>query len=290
MSAPETPPPPRSPREQLPITLFESVVLAVRADNGRIYLSLRDLCEALGLSVVPQRRRILLDEALHMVQFRVQSGGQFRAIDFLLLEDVSVWLLGIQRRRVTEKAQERFSYVKAYLVTAVQRAFAELTGLPASASSDIEHLGELDRIDQAFSQLAELTSRQETLEHSQDRARDAYRDMRAILNELRDRMQALERRLESTLSPSQRGTVYHMVQRWGAARAERGTTLTPGAAIRKSWAELNEAFKVGTYIDLPAARYDEIVRYIKDQYRTVTGRDLDAAEQAGLGLEDGDVG
>lgn len=289
MSTPETSPPPR-PREQLPITLFESVVLAVRADDGRIYLSLRDLCEALGLSVVPQRRRILLDDTLHLVQFRVQSGGQFRAIDFLLLEDVSVWLLGVQRRRVTEKAQERFSYVKSYLVAAVQRAFAELTGLPAGPSSDIEDLGELDRIDQAFTQLAELTRRQDALEQSQDRARGAYRDVRAVLNELRDRMQALERRLESTLSPSQRGTVYQMVQRWGTARAEHATNLTPGAAIRKSWAELNTAFNVGTYTDLPAARYNEIVGYIKDQYRAVAGRELDAVEQAGLDLEGGDAG
>ncbi len=282
MSAPEIPPPP-SPREQLPITLFENVVLAVRADDARIYLSLRDLCEALGLAVNPQRRRILLDEELRLVSFRVQSGGQFRTMDFLLLENVSTWLLSVQRRRVNAKAQERFSYVKTYLVTAVQRAFAELTGLPAGPSSAIEDLGELDRIDQAFTQFAELARRQGVIEQSQDRARGAYRDLRTILDELRDRMQALERRLDATFSPSQRGTVYHMVQRWGAARAEHGTNLTPGTAIRKSWAELNEAFNVGTYTDLPAARYDEIVRYIKDRYRAVTGHELEAVEQTSLG-------
>jgi hypothetical protein len=288
MSVPETPPPPPSPREQLPITLFESVVLAVRADDARIYLSLRDLCDALGLAVNPQRRRILLDESLFLIQLRVLSGGQFRTIDFLLLEDVSIWLLSVQRRRVTEKAQERFSYVKAYLVTAVQRAFADLTGLPTTSSSDIEDLSELDRIDRAFTQLTELTRRQDIIEQSQDRARGAYRDLHTILSDLRDRMRALEQRLESTLSPSQRGTIYHMVQRWGTARAEHGTNLVPGVAIRKSWSELNEAFNVGTYTDLPAARYDEIVGYIKDQYRAVTGRDLDAVEQIGLEMEGGD--
>jgi hypothetical protein len=42
--------------------------------------------------------------------------------------------------------------------------------------------------------------------------------------------------------------------------------------------------------DLPAARYDEIVGYIKDHYRAVSGRDLDAVEQAGLEMDDDDAG
>ena len=37
------------PREQLPITLFDGVVLAVRAADGQIYLVVRDLCTVLAL-------------------------------------------------------------------------------------------------------------------------------------------------------------------------------------------------------------------------------------------------
>ncbi|WP_322489309.1 phage antirepressor N-terminal domain-containing protein [Chloroflexus sp.] len=287
MSAANQPPRPPRPREQLPITLFEGVVLAVRADNGLIYVGLRDLCASLGLNHSAQRRRILLDEALHLTQFRVQSGSQFRTLDFLLLEDIPVWLLGVQAGRVSEQAQERFGYVKMYLVSAVQRAFAELSGLPDAPSSAIEDLADLDRIDQAFAQLAEIGRRQEELEASQDRARSAFRDLRALLTEVRDRVQELERRINATLSPTQRGTIYQMVQQWGMARAERDRTLSPGVAIRRSWAEVNAAFGASTYTDLPAARYDEIVRYVKDHYRALTGHELDAVEQAGLeGIDD----
>jgi hypothetical protein len=63
-----------------------------------------------------------------------------------------------------------------------------------------------------------------------------------------------------------------MVQQWGAGRAEKDRKLTEGAAIRKCWGELNAAFGVSTYTDLPAARYDEILRYIKDRYRGVRRR------------------
>jgi hypothetical protein len=37
------------PREQLPIPLFDSAVLAVRGAEGQIFLSLRDICSVLGL-------------------------------------------------------------------------------------------------------------------------------------------------------------------------------------------------------------------------------------------------
>ena len=283
MSSEEPTERPQRPREQLPITLFEGVVLAARSDSGQIYLGLRDLCDTLGLKVSSQRRRIVQDEALHLAQFRVQTGGQFRTLDFLLLEDVPVWLLGIQLSRVGEQARERFAYVKTYLVQAVQRAFSELAGLPNAPSSDIEDLGELDRIDLAFTQLAALGQRQEALETSQERARDAFRDLRGLLNEIRSRVQELEQRARATISPTQRGTIYYMVQQWGTARSALDRKLTAGTAIRKCWAELNAAFGVSTYTDLPAARYDEIVAYVKDRYRTISRHGLEAMEQAELG-------
>jgi hypothetical protein len=285
----ESNPPPRAPRprEQLPITLFEGVVLAARANDGRIFIGLRDLCDALGLRVAGQRRRILANEALHLTTFRVQTGGQFRDLDFLLLEDVPVWLLGVQQSRVSAAALERFAYVKAYLVSAVQRAFTELAGLPNAPSSEIEDLTDLDRIDLAFAQLANLSRRQETVEGSLDRARGAFRDLRTLLTDIHERVESLERQVKATLSPTQRGTVYQMVQQWGLARAEHDSKLTPGVAIRRSWAELNAAFGVSTYTQLPAGRYSEIVRFIKDRYRVITGRELDVVEQAGLEDADG---
>jgi hypothetical protein len=263
------------------------VVLAVRASDSRIYLDLRDICGTLGLDLSSQRRRIQASEELHLAQFRVISEQQqLRTRDFLLLEDVPVWLLSVQQRRVAPEVRERFAYIKTYLVAAVRQAFALLTGLPAAPSSTIEDLGDLDRIDQAFTQLAELTQRQHAIEQSQDRARSVYRDVSVLLRELHERVQQLEAQARSRLSPTQRGAIYRMVQSWGQARAEQAAALAPGVAIRKSWAEVNARFGVSTYTDLPAARYDEVVQFVKDQYRALTGGELLANEQ--LGLEDSD--
>ncbi len=286
MSTNPSAPAPR-PREQLPVPLFDGVVLAVRGGDSRIYLDLRDLCGTLGLDLSSQRRRIQASEDLHLTQFRVTvDQQQMRTRDFLLLEDVPVWLLSVQQRRVAPEVRERFSYIKTYLVEAVRQAFAQLTGLPAAPSSVIEDLGDLDRINHAFTQLADLTQRQDSLEQSQDRSRSAYRDLNALLRELHGRVQALETQARNRLSPTQRGTIYRMVQTWGQARAERAAGSLPGVAIRTSWAEVNARFGVSTYTDLPAARYDEVVQFVKEQYRAITGGDLLSSEQ--LGLEDAD--
>lgn len=285
MSAPQEPA--ARPREQLPITLFEHVVLAARTDDGRIHLSLRDLCDALSLDLTAQRRRIAANPSLHLTQLRVLQGRQLRVLDFLLLDDVSLWILNVQTRRVNSEVRARFDYVKSYLEASVRQAFAALTGLPAGPSNEIEDLAELDRIEQAFGELASLSERQERIEHSQDKARTAYRDLLQLVNELRARVQTLEAQAKTRLTPAQRGALYQMVQDWGEARAERDPRLTPGAAIHRCWREFNARFGISTYADLPAGSVDTAVQFIKGQYRALTGAELPAVEQTGLEGLDG---
>jgi hypothetical protein len=110
------------------------------------------------------------------------------------------------------------------------------------------------------------------------------RDILEQLREMRGRVQQLELLAKSRINPEQRGTIYQMVQAWGEARAARTPNLEVGAAIRTCWREVNARFGVGTYTDLPAARYDEIVLFIKQQYHALTGEDLGAAEQGAMDL------
>lgn len=267
------------PREQLPIPLFESAVLAIRDAEGRIFLSLRDLCTVLGLVLSGQRRRIRTNPRLSLMPFRVIIQGQLRDADFLLLDDVPLWLLTIQTNRVNEDVRVRVDYIQSYLVISVQRAFGELTGLSIGEqpSSAIEDLRDLDRIDQAFQQLTEVSSRQ-------DNAALVVRDILTQLRDMRERVQQLESLAKARISPEQRGTIYQMVQDWGDARAARMTTLEAGSAIRLCWREVNARFGVSTYTDLPAARYDEILQFIKQQYQTLTGSELGATEQGRMEL------
>jgi hypothetical protein len=75
-----------------------------------------------------------------------------------------------------------------------------------------------------------------------------------------------------------------MVQDWGEARAARTLESDVGVATRKCWRELNARFGVSTYTDLPAACYDEILQFVKEQHRALTGDDIYGGEQGTLEL------
>ena len=80
----------RTPAEQLPITLFDAVVLAVRAEDGTIYLAIRDVCQALAIDFSTQLRRIRSHAVLAegLARFRIATAGGAQAQDFLELERV----------------------------------------------------------------------------------------------------------------------------------------------------------------------------------------------------------
>ncbi|NTW04010.1 MAG: hypothetical protein HGA19_22505 [Oscillochloris sp.] len=270
------------PREQLPITLFEHIVLSARTEDGQIHLSLRDLCNAFSLDLSSQRRRITANPSLHLTRLRVLLGRQLRVLDFLLLDDVSLWILSVQTLRIAPEVRARFDYVKTYLEASVRQAFAALTGLPEGPSNAVEDLTDLDRIEQALTEFATLRERQASIEHSQDRARLAYRDLLQMVQDLRGRLQTLESQAKTRITPTQRGTIYQMVQVWGEARAEQDARLTAGAAIHRCWRDLNARFGISTYTDLPAAQVDTAIQFVKAQYHALTGKDLPAVEQTGL--------
>lgn len=279
------------PREQLPITLFDSVALAVRAADGQIYLVVRDLCAALDLIPSSQLRAIRADDRIRLASFRLRIGRQVRTLECLLLDDIPLWLVKVRPPRGNAHAAERLRYVQEYLIASVRSAFAALTGLPDAPSNQIEDLRDLDIIDPSLRALRELAERQTRIEASQDRAREAWRelvaqirDLRGVLplvEELQARLQAVERQLHQRMSPEQRNAIYRIVQAYGEARAAR-SGQAPGVEIRKSWAELNARFGIAAYTDLPAARFDEALQFVKAQYRALTGDDIETGLQERL--------
>ncbi len=106
--------------------------------------------------------------------------------------------------------------------------------------------------------------------------------MLPLVEELRTRVQEVERQLALRLSPEQRNTIYRLVQAYGEARAARSGQRQPGVEIRKSWAEFNARFGIATYTDLSAARFNEAVQFVKAQYHALTGSDIDADTQERL--------
>lgn len=271
------------PREQLPFTYFGSVVLASRHPDGTIYLSIRDLCDVLDVSRPSQMRRLRqhADLSQGLVLFQVQTPGGSQAQEFLSLEKVPAWLLGLSTRSRSEEVRSKLAYLQSYLVREVYAAYARLAGLPEQGSRQIEDLDELRRLDSSLGALAE---RQAQIETSQDKAREVWRSLSDQVRQIVDRLAALEQQTEGAISKAQRGHLYQLVQAWGAAKAEQEPRLRRSAAYQTVWAAFKVRFGLARYEDLPASRYREAVRFVEDNYRALTGKELELPEQGELDL------
>ena len=275
-----------TPLEQVVVSFFDRPCLAVRDEDGAIYVVVVDLCAALGIKADAQLRRIQRHEHLNagLVPFRVRRGNRIETVQCLHLQLTAGWLVQIPTARVQQTVQDRLRYLQLHLLDAVWQAFAALTGLPAQAAQ-IEELQDLDRVDQALQSFEELARRQATLEASQERARDAWRQMQERLRDIAGRVAELEQRVGSRLSTAQRGHLYHLVQAWATARAQKATSLSKEAVHAACWGEIKTRFgPVARYEDLSPAQYDEAVAYIKQQYRMLTGQELELPEQGELPL------
>jgi len=262
-------------RERLPITIFEDVALAIRGDDGLIYLAVSDICAVVQLAPYSQLRRIRSNEDLvdGLVRAAIDTGYGVKEQYFLQLELYPLWLIGVNTRKAAPQVRGRLQHLKRYLIAEVYAAFARITGLPESSSRDLEDLRELDQIETS---LNDLTARQQRLEESQARARQAWRDLDA-------RMRALEGQRDEVITDAQRGYLYTLVQAWGQARAERQpeSVRNPYAAC---WAALKARFRLSRYEDLPKREYPTAVAFVRDAYRQLTGTDLDIPEQTSLDL------
>lgn len=264
------------PVEMLAVTFFETPCLAVRSSDGSIYLSIRDVCGAIGLRLNGQLRRLRAHPELStgLARFRVPTAGGMQHMEFLILEFVPAWVATVSRANATAIVQERLRFFTLFAVREVYAAVAREAGLPAESSRQIEDLRDLTAFDASIQRLAE---RQQAIEASQDKARQAWR-------ELDRRVRALEEtQADGKLSVRQRGTIYHLVQTWAQERATREGSST-AATFRACWSAIRTRYKVARYEDISARYYEDCVAYIQRQYQKLTGTDLQLPEQGELEL------
>jgi hypothetical protein len=157
----------------------------------------------------------------------------------------------INAARVGEPVRPRLLWLQRYIVREVYRSFATLAGLPEDTSRQIEDLVDLQRFNAAITELADhqesLEARQGALEASQDQARQAWRDLRAEIRAIAQRIATIEQHVGGVISREQRGYLYQLVQSWGAAKAMREPRLSKAAAYAACWTLLKAKYRIARY-------------------------------------------
>lgn len=265
--------------EEVPISLFDTVVLAARSTDGSLWLSVNDLALAVNVDPRSQRRRLQANVILRrrVRSFRTSTAGGAQVQLFLQLEGVGLWVMTLNTAKVSDAIRDRLIWLQEHLEQAVRKAFAAATGLPERSSDieDIDDLGQMDTI------LQSLAQQQSALAQTQE-------SLARTVAELSARVRALEATRQEEAPPisrAQRGQLYDLILQWSTQLQARNEGMSIGSARATCWAAFKRRFKLAEYHHLPAAQYEAAVAFVRAAYQELGGGDLPTQTSFDLGAQ-----
>lgn len=253
--------------EEKTVTFYDDELLAFRTDEEEIYVSLRHVCQALGLNVQAQKRRIERHTTLSsglMVAMMATIKGEREA--YILRADlVPLWLSGIETSRVKEELRTKLERFQHEAGKVLWQAFREGRLTADSAFDDL--LKEDTPATQAYKMIAAMMqlARQQVM-------------LEARLNSQSIQIENHEQRLEyietqlgdqsRAISESQAMQISQAVKAIGMVWSKQEKRNLYGAV----YGRLYEEFEIAAYRQLPARRFKEAMAWLTQWYVELTGQ------------------
>jgi hypothetical protein len=254
------------PIEQREVDFYDDELSAIRAEDGRIYASLAQMCAALGLDTQAQRRRIgrhvILSRGEGVAKMATPGGRQEAVV--LRVDLVPLWLAGVRASAVRSEIREKLVRFQEEAAVVLWEAFQEgrLTAEPA--------LGELLQSDTEAVQAYKMLQAMVKLARNQILL-EAQVGVQAT--QLADHEQRLEE-IESSLSDTGRNVTPEQASQ--LSQAVKAVALVLGKKTGRNefagvYGELYRKFGITSYKLLPARRFDEAMRFLSDWHHSITG-------------------
>ena len=253
-------------KSQKEVAFYEDQLTAVRAEDGHIYVSVAQMCAALGLGDQAQRRRIAEHDVLSegLAQLPIQTAGGRQTVYMLRSDLVPLWLAGVQGRSTREDVRPKLKRYQLEAAAVLWEAFAEgrLTvenedDLPATVSPETAQAVQMARAVLALA-----------------------RNQAAMEARLGGRLEAVEARLETveealtlpgrTVSQDEASQVSQAVKAVALAVGKKSGRNEFGAV----YGELYRKFGITGYKQLPARRFAEAMRFLTEWHESVTDSPL----------------
>jgi hypothetical protein len=280
------------PREQKEIDVHGDPVVALRTEDGLIWVPIRHMCEALGVDRVGQLQRIQRDPVLskYLTTLPVTlPDGRTYEMDCLPLKYIRGWLFGINASRVKEAIREKLIRYQEEVIEIIDRAFSQVLPSDPLDEAMIEALRE-NAIQQAqlwetvLAERRRLRVTEQLVQELDDRVSDHDRvlwQQGQALGQALEELMALRQEQSAIVTqwsdltrllpapsdpigPSEKAAIKALVDDLVAAAQERGVRLGQG---RNDYPAVWDAFKrrwdLAKYDELPRARYEEAVQWLK---------------------------
>jgi hypothetical protein len=113
--------------EQREVDFYGDELAAAQADDGRVYASLRHMCQALGIDTTGQRQRIqrhtVLAKGIGVCNLQTPGGAQSSYV--LRVDLVPLWLSGIRTSMVRDEIRPKLERFQEEAATVLWEAFQE---------------------------------------------------------------------------------------------------------------------------------------------------------------------
>lgn len=240
-------------------SILGALVEAEAGAEPRIYVPVRPICDALGLSWAGQRERLMRDEVLAEAARGVRvtrtpgRGGGTQEMLCLPLDLLPGFLFGVAVARVKPELQERVQLYRRECFRVLWEAFRPSI-LPTPAPAPAPGVSGAELAYQLAQAVASLAREQMELEQRMSRAAEWARGVEARLSAL-----------ELTISPEQRISEAQAAELAQQVKAVAHALGQQGAAnpYQTVYGELYRRYGIGTYRALPRRRYDEALAWLR---------------------------
>ena len=116
------------PVEQREVDFYDDELVAIRANDGQIYVSIRHMCNSLGLDDRSQRRRIQDHKVLakgYASGVIMTPEGVRRTSSLLRVDLVPLWLSGVDTGRVKDEVRPKLEKYQEEVAKVLWEAFQE---------------------------------------------------------------------------------------------------------------------------------------------------------------------
>jgi len=272
------------PADEKAIKFYDDVIPVVRLDDGRLFVPINPISEALGLSNDGQRQRVLRDEVMSRDAMRVNIlvGDQRRALLAIPLEQLPGFLFGIESRRVKVELRDKVNRYRRECFRVLWSAFAgeqvansTVVQLPDDELTPAErNLQQAATVYQLAAAQVELERRTEGNEaglaelEAKQQAMAAY--VRGFIQETRRRLGAVERGLATSdpVSSAQAAQVSQAVKLVADLVEQR----TGKKSFGMVYDTLYRQFEITTYKLLPSSDFEAAMQWLRDWYKQETER------------------
>lgn len=247
------------PVEQKEVEFYGDELTAVQTNDGRVYVSMRHMCNALGLNAQSQTRRVkrhkILADGFMVAKMATIKGD--RPANWVRVDLVPLWLSGISIGSVRDEIRPKLERFQREAATVLWEAFQEgrLTADPTFDDLMAQDTPEARavRMAEAVLQLA----RNQLM-------------MRAQIEDHDRRLEAIESQLGDPgrkISPAQATNISQAVKAVAMALSKASGRNEYGGV----YGELYRRYEIPTYRELPANKYEDAISWLNEWLQSITG-------------------